>query len=375
MPSAGDVGAGMFDPFNQLPARLLAASADLEIARLWNAPVHTALLREAAEALEQRLGLLRDVERRLEEAAALISTPSQAHMQLTDPPPRSVLDIHLRAAGFTPDRDLCSAAWLILQALTTSKAKVAELELAARKRQATIDRQGQELGDLRKRREGPSHLPALLESLRLAGIEPNGTLLESCTLAVQALLAARAEVEDAQAKAAMFRRRTERLQAWFALPPDQRHPLGPEFTPDLEPEPSALAHAWAKLEANADGYLLCTHCRRERSAGRKAVQGCGDCRWLNNDEREDVSTSITQSLTFADASAAYSTAKTKATKGHCDWLVWQMQGVWHAAKRSLVSLELVAAAEKFTTVDGHGRLFKGNATSATLQIKNMRAGF
>jgi hypothetical protein len=88
-----------------------------------------------------------------------------------------------------------------------------------------------------------------------------------------------------------------------------------------------------------------------------------------------VSTSITQSLTFADASAAYSTAKTKATKGHCDWLVWQMQGVWHAAKRSLVSLELVAAAEKFTTVDGHGRLFKGNATSATLQIKNMRAGF
>ena len=65
--------------------------------------------------------------------------------------------------------------------------KIQELELAARKRQATIDRQGLELGDLRK-----------------------------------------------------------------------------------------LA------ERDEDGYLLCTHCRRERSAGRKAVQGSGDCRWLND---------------------------------------------------------------------------------------------
>lgn len=245
----------MTDLSDQLPARLLDASADLEIARLSNAPVHTALLREAAEALEQRLGLLRDVERCLEEAAALIGTPSQAHMQ---PPPRSVLDIHLRAAGFTPDRDLCSAAWLILQALTTSKAKVAELELAARKRQATIDRQGQELGDLRKRREGPSHPPALLESLRLAGIEPNGTLLESCELAVQALLVARTEVEDAQATVAMFRRRCDRLQAWFALPPDQRHPLGPEFTPDLEPEQTDPLdkHLWDALSADLSGRPL-----------------------------------------------------------------------------------------------------------------------
>lgn len=38
----------------------------------------------------------------------------------------------------------------------------------------------------------------------------------------------------AKADAAMWRRRAERLQAWFALPPDQRHPLGPEFT--VEPD-------------------------------------------------------------------------------------------------------------------------------------------
>ena len=79
--------------------------------------------------------------------------------------------------------------------------------------------------------------------------------------------------------------------------------------------------------------------------------------------------------TFVDAATAYATAKTKATKGHCDWLVWLAAGKWHAARRSLDSLESAAAADKFTTVDGHGRLFKGSAASAALQLKNMRAGF
>ncbi len=83
----------------------------------------------------------------------------------------------------------------------------------------------------------------------------------------------------------------------------------------------------------------------------------------------------TRMSTFDDAATAYATAKTKATKGHCDWLVWLAAGKWHAARRSLDSLESAAAADKFTTVDGHGRLFKGSAASAALQLKNMRAGF
>lgn len=40
------------------------------------------------------------------------------------------------------------------------------------------------------------HPPALAESLRLAGIEPNGTLLESCELSVQMLLVAQQELKE-----------------------------------------------------------------------------------------------------------------------------------------------------------------------------------
>ena len=79
--------------------------------------------------------------------------------------------------------------------------------------------------------------------------------------------------------------------------------------------------------------------------------------------------------TFDDAATAYATARTKAPKGHGGWLVWLAAGKWQAARRSLDSLESAAAADKFTTVDGHGRLFKGSAASAALQLKNMRAGF
>lgn len=62
---------------------------------------------------------------------------------------------------------------------------------------------------------------------------------------------------------------------------------------------------------------------------------------------------------------------------HCD-------GRFLSERQIQVNLDAVLAAAsslpdlwlpKFTTVDGHGRLFKGSAASAALQLKNMRAGF
>lgn len=40
-------------------------------------------------------------------------------------------------------------------------------------------------------------------------------------------------------------------------------------------------------ERDEDGYLLCTGCRQRRQRGQKPVQGCGDCRWLNDGEPTD----------------------------------------------------------------------------------------
>lgn len=37
-------------------------------------------------------------------------------------------------------------------------------------------------------------------------------------------------------------------------------------------------------ERDEDGYLLCTGCHRRRTQGQSAVQGCGDCYWLNYGE-------------------------------------------------------------------------------------------
>ncbi len=84
MPGAGDVGAGMFEPEPlNLPGRLRGLADDFTSAT--SAPDHlqavrsdglvvnievAAQLREAADALEQRLGLLRDTERRLAETVA-----------------------------------------------------------------------------------------------------------------------------------------------------------------------------------------------------------------------------------------------------------------------------------------------------------------
>lgn len=75
-------------------------------------------------------------------------------------------------------------------------------------------------------------------------------------------------LDRVRTKADMFKRRCERYEAWFALPPDQRHPLGPEFTPpssvaSAQPKngpdprrsaltPDGLRSLWAKIEANAD---------------------------------------------------------------------------------------------------------------------------
>lgn len=40
-------------------------------------------------------------------------------------------------------------------------------------------------------------------------------------------------------RAAMFEKRCARYEAWFALPPDQRHPLGPELSPPADDGPLA----------------------------------------------------------------------------------------------------------------------------------------
>lgn len=45
-------------------------------------------------------------------------------------------------------------------------------------------------------------------------------------------------------------------------------------------------------ERDEDGYALCTSCRRERAAGRSAVQGCSDCLWLNEGEQERVTAEV-----------------------------------------------------------------------------------
>lgn len=166
---------------------------------------------------------------------------------LTDPPARPRTLQSVADCGVVPGSD----AELLLAQLVFHAPDGPDMSNDA------LTRAGLAFG-LNRLADAPSHPPALLGSLRLAGIEPNGTLLESCTLAVQALLTARAGIEDAQAKTAMFRRRTERLMAWFALPPDQRHPMGPELTPDLEPEQTDPLdkHLWDALSADLSGRPL-----------------------------------------------------------------------------------------------------------------------
>jgi hypothetical protein len=115
---------GLADDFTSAPAAPDHLSAvrsdglvvDIEVA---------AQLREAADALEQRLGLLRDTERRLHETVqALDRVRAKAE----------------RWGEVSLQRH---------EELRIAELKIQELELSLRKRQATVDRQGHELGKLR----------------------------------------------------------------------------------------------------------------------------------------------------------------------------------------------------------------------------------
>lgn len=106
--------------------------------------------------------------------------------------------------------------------LRSAGLKIQELELALRKRQATVDRQGEELGHLRRQVEQVAGLQQVADELPVS-----------------------------RRRCDMFKRRCERYEAWFALPADQRHPLGPELS-DPKPEQTDPLdkHLWDALSAD-----------------------------------------------------------------------------------------------------------------------------
>lgn len=76
--------------------------------------------------------------------------PLSGHISLVTPPRRDLLDPRLLSHHITPDADLRSACWLALERLESALARVENLEVEHRKARATIDRQGTELGELRR---------------------------------------------------------------------------------------------------------------------------------------------------------------------------------------------------------------------------------
>lgn len=68
-----------------------------------------------------------------------------------------------------------------------------------------------------------------------------------------ALTAAMSDNASAGRSVAMWRKRCERYEAWFALPPGQRHQAGPEFTPAASVAGPGLAPGRAVL---LDGHTL-----------------------------------------------------------------------------------------------------------------------
>ena len=177
---------------------------------------------------------------------------------------------------------------------------------------------------LRLLADSREHPPELVESLRRAGIEPNGTFLESCNGAVQILLATQHELrqlktevvgitasratgralavdlydfvqrlrertrtaeQDANRdvrRANVFENRCKRYEAWFALPADQRHPMGPELEPNQlgvspfhEGEQERAAEA-VELAAPAGGSLADLEIQAGKWTGPEIVERIHD---------------------------------------------------------------------------------------------------
>lgn len=59
-------------------------------------------------------------------------------------------------------------------------------------------------------------------------------MVDLLTIAADALDTEPPELADARARAAMFQRRCARYESWWALPPSERHPMGPEYTPGCD---------------------------------------------------------------------------------------------------------------------------------------------
>jgi hypothetical protein len=152
------------------------------------------------------------------------------------PPERARLDVALQKVGITPTEDLRGPCWLALDLLHAARARADAAELSLRKARATIDRQGNELGELR----------------RAAGGMGDTKLRE---LAIEALR----RMSDVGNTLARQERQIAELREAAVRPAPER---------------------------DEGGYALCTSCRRHRAAGRSAVQGCSDCLWLNEGERE-----------------------------------------------------------------------------------------
>ena len=89
-----------------------------------------------------------------------------ARISLAEAPRREEVEARLRRASIEPDADLTGSVTLLLDKLEAAQHTNASLDLALRKRQATVDRQGNELGVLRTERKVCSSL----------GIELNNTL-------------------------------------------------------------------------------------------------------------------------------------------------------------------------------------------------------
>lgn len=174
------------------------------------------LLRVAATVLREHKEVLSDTKRRLAETVESLGESFRQHNKTRDD------EIAQVKRAVRAERELAEA-----------KLRVADLELAATKRQATVDRQGNELGALRTERTRLIDRIAELDRERHAlktELDQTGRLRD----AQREIEQSRVRQDVLTADRDMWRRRTERLQAWFALPPDQRHPLGPEFT--AEPE-------------------------------------------------------------------------------------------------------------------------------------------
>ena len=210
-----------------------------------------------------------------------------ATIELVNPPSREAIYAGLLKIGITPSEDLRGPCGLLLELLLGARTKVAQLERAAQKRQATIDRQGNELGRLRAMNQ---RLDQENEVARLQTWPLVRRLVSAAYKATMAWLKAEPgqswvrlladnKASDVPGLAAAYEAKlgAEIIAAVRASLVHEN--LSPEDKPHGFPPVTAA-------ERDEDGCALCTHCRRERAAGRPAVQGCSDCLWLNEGEQE-----------------------------------------------------------------------------------------